>query len=91
MANHDSLIQREEGAVITNEVANDSVLLKSPPINCKCSIFRIISENESQADSLVTVPDAATGYLDPVTGKQIGSFMTYVIVFKVVRFTTPNL
>lgn len=58
---------------------------------CNCEVMTRLeslsepTEGPSRRDKDVSIPHAAHGYIDPETGKQLGSFMTYVIKFNVPR------
>lgn len=58
-----------------------------PPTCCNCETLESLRRFRGRADErvaeLVRVPSAASGFLDAQTGKQVGSFMTYVICFGV--------
>lgn len=54
--------------------------------SCECAIYKRIADARQcgkgdgwRVDEVVSVPGAAHGYVDPLTGKQVGSFMTYII------------
>lgn len=55
------------------------------PCNCavKDKIEREVNGKGWRIDELVGIPSATHGYIDSQTGKQVGSFMTYLINFNV--------
>lgn len=71
-----------QGVTLTSGLSTREVSMAS----CECTIHRRISEIRQsergdgwQVNEVVSVPGAAHGYVDPLTGKQVGSFMTYII------------
>jgi hypothetical protein len=63
---------------------------KSPRTRCDCAVLARLETVKGaldwQVDELVRVPAAAHGYVDSQSGKQVGSFMTYVINFCVQNY-----
>lgn len=63
---------------------------------CNCAALKKIESVRSQGEGmlhvedLISIPNAAHGYIDPDTGKQLGSFMTYVIKFNVSPSPCPH-
>jgi hypothetical protein len=55
------------------------------PLQCDCDILNrlksVRSDSNWKVDELVRVPAAAHGYIDQQSGKQVGSYMTYIISF----------
>lgn len=69
-------------------VADASLAKGVAMVPCNCAVYQRIAELQQpgqgggwRIDEAVSVPSAAHGYVDPLTGKQVGSFMTYIISF----------
>lgn len=61
------------------------------PHRCDCPILHELEaimrgESQEKADKLVCIPSAAHGYMDPQSGKQVGSFRTYIIKLRVLDY-----
>ena len=54
---------------------------KSAKTRCDCPVLAQLHPEHDSVDEMVHVPAAAHGYLDRQSGKQVGSFMTYVVNF----------
>lgn len=59
--------------------------VREPLASCDCPILGRLQTLEGasdwRVDELIRVPASAHGYMDPESGKQTGSFITYIINF----------
>lgn len=84
------MIESEDSASDASPTLTPEDTTGASPGRCACSVLQQMEaglgdggEPWEQAERLVSIPSAAHGYLDPQSGKQAGSFRTYVIRFKV--------
>lgn len=73
-----------EGTKSQTSVSHSVNLFRGPPEKCDCNVFQSIKKShECDSSEPIQIPCSANGYLDPISGRQVGSFMTYVITFGV--------